>query len=411
MSIQQTGSVTPGHLMSWTTAGVAQDAGSSNSPNVNSLGLYGNGGTPFSITNRATPGAPSGIYSQLNAGVSQAAAYINVDTFGATALPLNFNINGSTVFSVTSTGPTFNAPVAVSSGGTGLSTTPADGQLLIGNGTGYTLGTLTAGANVSIVNAAGGITISAIPGGGILPVGSGGTGASSLIGFVYGNGSSAMTASATIPTSALSGTIPTSALSGTIPTSALSGTIPTSSLSGTIPSSQITGLGTMSAQNAANVAITGGSVSVSTLASATPLGVSSGGTGASTATSALANLGAAALAGSASQVFNVANAVSSSEAVALGQFPLTSSASNGSTTLPNGLVLKWGSSSTSSGSGSVTFATAFPNNCWVATLTINGASGPAIQYGLIDGSLSTTGFNVYSSPGSTLGFYWMAIGN
>jgi hypothetical protein len=207
MSIQQTGNVTPGHLASWTTAGVVQDAGSSNSPNVNSLGLYGNGGTPFSITNRATPGAPSGIYSQLNAGVSQTAAYINVDTFGTTALPLNFNVNGATVFSVTSTGPEFEAPLAVSQGGTGLSDTPSEGQLLIGNGTGYTLNTLTAGANVSIANTAGGVTISAIAGGGILPVGSGGTGASSLTGFVYGNGTSAMTASPTVPASALSGII------------------------------------------------------------------------------------------------------------------------------------------------------------------------------------------------------------
>jgi len=46
-------------------------------------------------------------------------------------------------------------------GGTGVTTTPTDGQLLIGNGTGYTLNTLTAGSGVTITNGPGTITISA----------------------------------------------------------------------------------------------------------------------------------------------------------------------------------------------------------------------------------------------------------
>lgn len=45
-------------------------------------------------------------------------------------------------------------------GGTGLTGTPGNGQLLIGNGTGYTLSTLTAGTGIDIVNTAGGISIS-----------------------------------------------------------------------------------------------------------------------------------------------------------------------------------------------------------------------------------------------------------
>lgn len=48
---------------------------------------------------------------------------------------------------------------AIARGGTGLSTTPVNGQVLIGNGTGYTLSTLTAGAGISIANAPGSITI------------------------------------------------------------------------------------------------------------------------------------------------------------------------------------------------------------------------------------------------------------
>jgi hypothetical protein len=60
---------------------------------------------------------------------------------------------------------------------------------------------------------------------GTIPVANGGTGASTLTGYVKGNGTAAMTASATVP------------------------------------STDITGLGTMSTQNANNVAITGGTMS------------------------------------------------------------------------------------------------------------------------------------------------------
>ena len=44
-------------------------------------------------------------------------------------------------------------------GGTGLSATPTNGQLLIGNGTGYTLNTLTASSGITVTNAAGTITV------------------------------------------------------------------------------------------------------------------------------------------------------------------------------------------------------------------------------------------------------------
>ena len=47
----------------------------------------------------------------------------------------------------------------VINGGTGLGTIPTNGQLLIGNGTGYTLNTLTASSGITVTNAAGTITI------------------------------------------------------------------------------------------------------------------------------------------------------------------------------------------------------------------------------------------------------------
>jgi hypothetical protein len=44
-------------------------------------------------------------------------------------------------------------------GGTGLGVIPTNGQLLIGNGTGYTLNTLGAGAGISVTNGLGTITV------------------------------------------------------------------------------------------------------------------------------------------------------------------------------------------------------------------------------------------------------------
>ena len=64
---------------------------------------------------------------------------------------------------------------------------------------------------------------------GTIPVANGGTGASTLTGYVKGNGTSAMTASSTIP------------------------------------NTDITGLGTMSTQNANAVAITGGTIGGTTI--------------------------------------------------------------------------------------------------------------------------------------------------
>ena len=71
-----------------------------------------------------------------------------------------------TGISLTNTTISLVSPVAVANGGTGRTTTPTNGQLLIGNGSGYTLSTLTAGSGVSITNSAGSITLTATGTGG-----------------------------------------------------------------------------------------------------------------------------------------------------------------------------------------------------------------------------------------------------
>jgi len=69
---------------------------------------------------------------------------------------------------------------------------------------------------------------------GTVPVANGGTGAATLTGYVYGNGTAAMTASTTVP------------------------------------STDITGLGTMSTQNSNNISVTGGSISGTTVSGYIP---------------------------------------------------------------------------------------------------------------------------------------------
>lgn len=65
----------------------------------------------------------------------------------------------STTFTNLTTNVTGTLPIG--NGGTGLTATPTSGQIDIGNNTGFTRTTLTQGANVTITNGSGSITIAA----------------------------------------------------------------------------------------------------------------------------------------------------------------------------------------------------------------------------------------------------------
>jgi hypothetical protein len=115
--------------------------------------------------------------------------------------------------------------LAVSRGGTGVSTTPANGQLLIGNGTGYTVANLTQGTGVTITNSAGGISISATGTGGTVTsvsvvsangfAGSVATStttpaitiSTSITGLLYGNGTAMAATTVSSPLSYSAGTL------------------------------------------------------------------------------------------------------------------------------------------------------------------------------------------------------------
>jgi hypothetical protein len=158
---------------------------------VASISFGTTGFTPSTATSGAVTVA--GTLSAANGGTGVANNAANTITFtgnyslgltlsGSTAVTLpttgtlatlagsetltNKTINGSNntisnislTTAVTGTLPTGN-------GGTGNTATPTNGQLLIGNGSGFSLAGLTAGSNITITNSSGGITIASTGGG------------------------------------------------------------------------------------------------------------------------------------------------------------------------------------------------------------------------------------------------------
>ena len=72
---------------------------------------------------------------------------------------ISFGSTGLTPSTATTGAVTVAGTLAVANGGTGLTSTPANGALDIGNGTNFTRTTLTAGTAISVTNGAGSITI------------------------------------------------------------------------------------------------------------------------------------------------------------------------------------------------------------------------------------------------------------
>ena len=127
-------------------------------------------GSLITLAGAVGPQGPAGAAG----GASSAGTYIvrTPDASIPSATALNslsagyLKTQGSGGFGAVST--VASVPVAeisgvlpIAKGGTNLSSTPTNGQLLIGNGSGYTLASLTAGSNVTITPGAGTITIAA----------------------------------------------------------------------------------------------------------------------------------------------------------------------------------------------------------------------------------------------------------
>lgn len=123
---------------------------------VTSVGLSMPGG--FTVSGSPVTGAGTiAVTTTLSGLLKGSSGAIEVATVGTDYVVPTGSITG-TAGNVTGT-------VAVANGGTGLTAAPANGQIPIGDGTGYTLATLTAGTGVTITNAAGAVTIAASGGG------------------------------------------------------------------------------------------------------------------------------------------------------------------------------------------------------------------------------------------------------
>ena len=109
-----------------------------------------------------------GSTSQVLTVVGGTAAWATPASGGVSTI--TFGSTGLTPSTATSGAVTVAGTLAVASGGTGLTTTPANGALDIGNGTGFTRTTLTAGSGITITNGAGSISIAASGGGTVTSV-------------------------------------------------------------------------------------------------------------------------------------------------------------------------------------------------------------------------------------------------
>jgi len=134
------------------------------------------GGTNLQIPYNTGSGATSFItaptlsstYLQYNGtGFTWAtAAGLGTVTSVAATVPSFLSISGSPITTAGTLAISYSGTaLPIANGGTALTTTPTNGQLLIGNGTNYTLSTLTAGSNITITNTSGAITIASTGGG------------------------------------------------------------------------------------------------------------------------------------------------------------------------------------------------------------------------------------------------------
>jgi hypothetical protein len=133
---------------------------------VTSVGLSVTAVGPSAFSVSGSPVTTNGTLQITLAG--NAGEYIRGDGSLATfpAVPATYvstfsaGSTGLTPVAATSGAVTLAGTLGVGNGGTGVTTTPSNGQLLIGNGTGYTVATLTPGTGIGVANGVGTITVS-----------------------------------------------------------------------------------------------------------------------------------------------------------------------------------------------------------------------------------------------------------
>lgn len=84
----------------------------------------------------------------------------------------------------------------------------------------------------------------------------------------------------------------------------------------------------------------------------------------------------------------------------------------GSTFLPGGIILNWGTVSATTSGATATFASAFPNICWGVVISVDtSTSNPSGNVAYVtSGDISKTGFKAWVTSSARTCF-WFAIGN
>lgn len=110
--------------------------------------------------------------------------------------------------------------------------------------------------------------------------------------------------------------------------------------------------------------------------------------------------------------FKVTPSVNGSDIVKQNDFT-TNTSTVGSVALPGGLIMKWGTGTYTSGTGTVTFASSFPTALLSVqcTLLTTGAAHSSFPPGPSVATYTTNGFTVYGGSGQNGSFSWLAIGH
>lgn len=182
-------------------------------------------GTDFELVATDDASKMNGVLAAVNGGTGQSSYAVGDILYASTTTALSKLADVATGNALISGGvgvaPSYgkigltthvSGTLPIGNGGTGVTGTPSNGQLLIGNGTGYTVANLTQGSGVTITNSSGGITIAATGTGGTVTSvsGTGTVNGITLSGTVTSSGS--LTLGGT-----LSGVSLTTQVSGTLP--------------------------------------------------------------------------------------------------------------------------------------------------------------------------------------------------
>ena len=97
-TVNQSGTVSPGHAGCWVTSGLLKDGGSPSNFQCNGLGLYNGTNSPLGISSQTGAGPASGTWGTLTLGSTSSAASLTTLNSAGTAQPLNINVGGDATY-------------------------------------------------------------------------------------------------------------------------------------------------------------------------------------------------------------------------------------------------------------------------------------------------------------------------